>query len=61
MSANVIGSSGVVIPPHGQRKVTATRHKQTSFSVQEENLLCKSLLEISCDPITNTSQRKESF
>jgi hypothetical protein len=61
MSANATGSSGVAIPPHGRRKVTATRHKQTNFSVQEDNLLCKSWLKISCDPIINTGQRKESF
>jgi hypothetical protein len=35
MSANATGSSGVAIPPHG-------RHKVTNFSVQKDNLLCKS-------------------
>jgi hypothetical protein len=55
------GSSGVAIPPCGQRKVAAIRIKHTNFSVQEDNLLCKSWLKISCDPITNTGQRKESF
>jgi hypothetical protein len=54
MSAYATGSSDVGIPPHGWRKVAATRHKHTNFSVQENNLLYKSWLEISCDPITNT-------
>jgi hypothetical protein len=27
MSANAMRSNGVAIPPHGRRKVTATRHK----------------------------------
>jgi hypothetical protein len=58
MSANGTWSSGVAIPPRGQRKVAATRMKQTNFSVYEDNLLCKSCREISCEPITNTSQRK---
>jgi hypothetical protein len=55
------GSSGVAIPACGRSKAAATRIKHTNFSVQEDNLLCKSWLEISCDPITNTDQRKESF
>jgi hypothetical protein len=42
ISANATGSSGVAIPPHGRRKVATTRHKQTNFSIQEDNLLCKS-------------------
>jgi hypothetical protein len=53
MSANDTGSSGVAIPSRGRRKVATTRIKHTNFSGQEDNLLCKSLLEISCDPITN--------
>jgi hypothetical protein len=61
MSANDTGSSGVAIPPCGRHKVAATRIKHANFSVQEDNLLYKSWLEISCDPITNTGQRKESF
>jgi hypothetical protein len=52
MSANDTGSSGVAIPSR-RRKVATTRIKHTNFSGQEDNLLCKSLLEISCDPITN--------
>jgi hypothetical protein len=61
MSATATGSSGASILPHGRRKVTTTRIKQTNFSIYEDNLLCKSWLEISCDPITNIGQRKESF
>jgi len=42
-------------------KVGATRNKQTNFSAYEDNMLCKSWLEISCDPVVNTDQRKEAF
>ncbi|XP_039784427.1 glutathione S-transferase T3-like [Panicum virgatum] len=42
-------------------KVGATRNKQTNFSAYEDNMLCKSWLEISCDPVVNTGQRKEAF
>ncbi|CAN6245418.1 unnamed protein product [Urochloa humidicola] len=42
-------------------KVGATKNKLPNFSAHEDNLLCKSWLEISCDPITNTGQRRESF
>jgi len=42
-------------------KVGATRNKQTNFSAYEDNMLYKSWLEISCDPIVNTGQRKEAF
>ncbi|CAL5018056.1 unnamed protein product [Urochloa decumbens] len=42
-------------------KVGATRTKQTNFSAYEDNVLCKSWLEISCDPVINTGQRRESF
>ncbi|CAO2189304.1 unnamed protein product, partial [Urochloa humidicola] len=42
-------------------KVGATKNKQANFSAYEDNVLCKSWLEISCDPITNTGQRRESF
>ncbi|CAL4906077.1 unnamed protein product [Urochloa decumbens] len=42
-------------------KVGATKTKQTNFSAYEDNVLCKSWLEISCDPIINTGQRRESF
>ncbi|CAN6312110.1 unnamed protein product, partial [Urochloa humidicola] len=31
-----------------------------NFSAYEDNVLCKSWLEISCDPITITGQRRES-
>jgi hypothetical protein len=41
--------------------VAATRTKQTNFSAYEDNVLCKSWLEISCDAATNTGQRKEAF
>jgi hypothetical protein len=61
MSANASGSSCMSIPPRGQCKVATTRCKLTNFSIHEDNLLCKSWLEISCDHITNTGQRKESF
>jgi hypothetical protein len=61
MSATATGNSGAFIPPHGRRKVTTTMIKHTNFSIHEDNLLCKSWLEISCDPITNTGQRKVSF
>src|SRR6266508_396754 len=53
-----------VVPPEpsrGRRKGTGTRNKQTNFSAYEDNVLCKAWLEISCDPVTNTGQRKESF
>ena len=42
-------------------KVGATRNKQTNFSAYEDNMLCKSWLEISCDPVVNTGQRKKAF
>ncbi|CAN6178166.1 unnamed protein product [Urochloa humidicola] len=42
-------------------KVGATKNKQANFSAYEDNVLCKSWLEISCDPTTNTGQRRESF
>ena len=42
-------------------KVGATRNKQTNFSAYEDNMLCKSWLEISRDPVVNTGQRKEAF
>jgi hypothetical protein len=61
MSATATGSGGASISPHGQRNVATTRIKQINFSIHEDNLLCKSWLEISCDPITNTGLRKESF
>jgi hypothetical protein len=47
--------------PQGRHKVAATRTKQTNFSAYEDNVLCKSWLEISCDAATNTGQRKEAF
>jgi len=46
-----VGNSGMVASAHGSGKVTATRNKQTNFSVYEDNVLCKSWLEISCDPL----------
>jgi hypothetical protein len=61
MSATATGSNGASIPPHGRCKVVTTRIKHTNFSIHEDNLICKSWLKISCDPITNTGQRKESF
>ncbi|CAN6317556.1 unnamed protein product [Urochloa humidicola] len=42
-------------------KAGATKNKLPNFSAYEDNLLCKSWLEISCDAITNTGQRRESF
>ncbi|CAO2194709.1 unnamed protein product [Urochloa humidicola] len=42
-------------------KAGATKNKLPNFSAYEDNLLCKSWLEISCDAITKTSQRRESF
>ncbi|CAO2167252.1 unnamed protein product, partial [Urochloa humidicola] len=42
-------------------KVGTTKNKLPNFSAYEDNLLCKSWLEISCDPIINTGQRRESF
>ncbi|CAL5088968.1 unnamed protein product [Urochloa decumbens] len=42
-------------------KVGATRTKHTNFSAYEDNVLCKSWLEISYDPVINTGQRRESF
>ncbi|CAO2177288.1 unnamed protein product [Urochloa humidicola] len=53
--------SASAVPPPVPRKVSASRNKQSNFSANEDTLLCKSWLEISCDPITNTGQRKESF
>ncbi|CAO2144060.1 unnamed protein product [Urochloa humidicola] len=53
--------SASAVPPPVPRKVLASRNKQANFSANEDTLLCKSWLEISCDPITNTGQRKESF
>lgn len=52
------GNSGAGGPPS---KVVATRNKQTNFSAYEDNLLCKSWLEISCDPVINTGQKRLSF
>ncbi|CAN6203205.1 unnamed protein product [Urochloa humidicola] len=52
-------SSMSAAPPPVPRK--PARNKQTNFSAYEDNLLCKSWLEIGCDAITNTGQRKESF
>ncbi|CAN6338366.1 unnamed protein product [Urochloa humidicola] len=52
-------SSMSAAPPPVPRK--PVRNKQTNFSAYEDNLLCKSWLEIGCDAITNTGQRKESF
>src|SRR6266540_5513481 len=45
----------------GRGRVVRTRTKHTNFSAYEDNVLCKAWLEISCDPVTNTGQRKESF
>ncbi|CAN6166513.1 unnamed protein product [Urochloa humidicola] len=53
--------SASAAPPRVPRKVSASRNKQSNFSANEDNVLCKAWLEISCDPITNTGQRKESF
>ncbi|CAL4887445.1 unnamed protein product [Urochloa decumbens] len=46
-------------PPPVPRK--AGRNKQSNFLAYEDNLLCKSWLEIGNDAITNTGQRKEAF
>ncbi|CAO2039936.1 unnamed protein product [Urochloa humidicola] len=51
--------SASAVPPPVPRKVS--RNKKSNFSANEDTLLCNSWLEISCDPITNTGQRKESF
>ncbi|CAL5075931.1 unnamed protein product [Urochloa decumbens] len=51
--------SASAAPPPMPRK--AARNKQSNFSSYEDNLLCKSWLEIGCDAITNTGQRKEAF
>src|SRR6266540_1453125 len=48
-------------PSCARGKGTGSRNKQTNFSAYEDNVLCKAWLEISCDPVTNTGQRKESF
>jgi hypothetical protein len=53
--------SGSAAASHGRRKVGATRNKQANFSAYEDNVLCKSWLEISCEPVINTGQRRESF
>ncbi|RCV19393.1 hypothetical protein SETIT_3G380400v2 [Setaria italica] len=53
--------SASATPPPRRRKVVATRNKQTNFSAYEDDVLCKSWLEISCDPVINTGQRRESF
>jgi hypothetical protein len=41
-------------PLLGRRRVTTTRTKQTNLTSYEENVLCKSWLEISGDAATNT-------
>ncbi|CAL4975054.1 unnamed protein product [Urochloa decumbens] len=51
--------SASAAPPPVPRK--AARNKQSNFSSYEDNLLCKSWLEIGNDAITNTGQRKEAF
>ncbi|WVZ93109.1 hypothetical protein U9M48_039117 [Paspalum notatum var. saurae] len=56
-----VGNRDVAVPPRGRGKETTPRNQQSNFSVYEDNILCKSWLEISCDPVTNTGQRKESF
>src|SRR6266540_2697725 len=48
-------------PSRSRGKGTGTRNKKNNFSAYEDNVLCKAWLEISCDPVTNTGQRKESF
>jgi hypothetical protein len=53
--------SASTAPPLVRRKVAATKVKQTNFSPFEDTVLCKAWLEISCDPATNTGQRKEAF
>jgi hypothetical protein len=44
-----------------RRKVTPSRNKLGNFSPKEDVFLVKSWMEISCDPIINTGQKKEGF
>lgn len=44
-----------------KRVRTVTREKKSNFSAQEDLLTVRSWLQISCDPMTNTGQKKDKF
>jgi hypothetical protein len=43
-----------------KKKVCAVR-KNPSFSLNEDILLVKGYMEVSCDPVVNTNQKKQSL
>jgi hypothetical protein len=52
---------GGSMPASRRLKVIPSRSKLGNFSPKEDVFLVKSWLEISCDPIINTGQKKEGF
>jgi hypothetical protein len=52
---------GASLPAGRRRKVVPSRTKLSNFSPKEDVFLVKSWLEISCDPIINTGQKKDGF
>lgn len=52
---------GASVEAGRRRKGAPGRSKLSNFSPQEDVFLVKSWLEISCDPIVNTGQKKEGF
>jgi hypothetical protein len=54
-------SNPSAVPPRQARKKVCAGRKNLNFSPNEDIMLIKSYLEVSCDPVVNTNQKKESL
>jgi hypothetical protein len=61
MTESLGDGEGAWVAAGRRRKVASSRSKLSNFSPKEDVFLANSWLEISCDTIINTGQRKEGF
>jgi hypothetical protein len=55
------GRTERVVSRKAKGKAGASKPKGSNFCPDEDHIVVKSWFEISCDPITNTGQRREKF
>jgi hypothetical protein len=54
----VLPPNPIAVPPSQVRKKVCARKKNLNFSPNENVMLVKSYLEVSCDPVVNTNQNE---
>jgi hypothetical protein len=55
------GGPSNAVPSKQQKKKVCAVWKNPNFSSKEDILLVKSYMEVTCDPVVNTNQKKESL